>query len=249
MSRTPVFTVQKSRPAQIPRRRPTSPYRPDTRGASRRRAATVFFSPSVHQRINSPYRPCLPCRRRPPADGDNNCYAIPKRWLSLKLHIDRDPFERPLFSSRRVSDERKLEMRNLVQPPPFMHCELCRGELQFKSMERGHLGVDFEVQIFVCAKCGHEHSRELEHDRYAAHTVNAMPTGAVLPLNLSMKDKHPFSIKIEADPLNSQRSRWSICAGDHIVRRSPHSYATRREAEREASELMGRRIAAWQRDK
>ncbi len=48
-------------------------------------------------------------------------------------------------------------MRNLVQPPPSMHCELCDGELRFKRIEPDDPAFDMEVEIFVCAKCGHEH--------------------------------------------------------------------------------------------
>jgi hypothetical protein len=68
-------------------------------------------------------------------------------------------------------------MRNLVQPPPSMHCELCRGELRFKSSDQDDLTFDMEVQIFVCAKCGHEHSRRLIHDPYVAHTAGTTHPG------------------------------------------------------------------------
>ena len=51
---------------------------------------------------------------------------------------------------------------------------------------------------------------------------------------------HPFSIKIEADSLDGLRFRWTICEGDQILLRSPQSYATRREAEKEAAEALNR---------
>ena len=40
-------------------------------------------------------------------------------------------------------------MRNLVQPPPSMHCELCDGELRFKRIEPDDPAFDMEVEIFV----------------------------------------------------------------------------------------------------
>ena len=64
-------------------------------------------------------------------------------------------------------------MRNLVQPLPSMHCEHCAGELLFKRIERDDPAFDIEVQIFVCAKCGREHSRKLMHEPYTAHTARA----------------------------------------------------------------------------
>ena len=70
-------------------------------------------------------------------------------------------------------------MRNLVQPPPSMHCELCYGELRFKRIEPDDPVFDMEVEIFVCAKCGHAHSLPVFHDPYAAHTASNMPPGKV----------------------------------------------------------------------
>ena len=63
-------------------------------------------------------------------------------------------------------------MRNLVQLPPSTHCERCGGELLFfKQIETDDPVFDTEVEIFVCSKCGHVHSRPVIHDPYAAHTV------------------------------------------------------------------------------
>jgi hypothetical protein len=39
-------------------------------------------------------------------------------------------------------------MRNLVQPPPSVHCKLCDGELRFKLNEPDYPVLDMEVQIF-----------------------------------------------------------------------------------------------------
>ena len=62
-------------------------------------------------------------------------------------------------------------MRNLVQPPPSVHCEHCGGELLFKGVERYDQVLEIEVQVFVCAKCGREHSRKVIHDPYTTHKL------------------------------------------------------------------------------
>ena len=64
-------------------------------------------------------------------------------------------------------------MRNLVQPLLSMHCEHCDGELLFKRIDADDPAFDIEVQIFVCANCGREHSRKLMHEPYTAHTARA----------------------------------------------------------------------------
>jgi DNA-directed RNA polymerase subunit RPC12/RpoP len=63
-------------------------------------------------------------------------------------------------------------MRNLVQPLPSTHCEHCDGELLFKDIEPCDPALDIEVQTFVCAKCGREHSRRLIHERYSVHAAS-----------------------------------------------------------------------------
>jgi hypothetical protein len=70
-------------------------------------------------------------------------------------------------------------MRNLIQPPPSIHCERCDGELRFKRMEPDDPVFDTEVETFVCSKCGHVHSLPVIHDPYAAHTASGMPPGKV----------------------------------------------------------------------
>ena len=47
-----------------------------------------------------------------------------------------------------------------------------------------------------------------------------------------MVEKHPFTFRIEADLLQTSRYRWMVCEGSQIHVRSPHSYATRQEAEK-----------------
>ena len=70
-------------------------------------------------------------------------------------------------------------MRNLTQPPPSMRCQRCNGELRFKRIEPDDPVFDMEVEKFVCAKCGHEHSFQVIYDPYAAHTASNMPPGKV----------------------------------------------------------------------
>jgi hypothetical protein len=65
------------------------------------------------------------------------------------------------------------------------------------------------------------------------------------PHNIIMADVHPFTVKIEVDPLNTVRFRWMVCEGDQIHIRSPHSYATRREATIEADKVMSKFAANW----
>jgi hypothetical protein len=65
------------------------------------------------------------------------------------------------------------------------------------------------------------------------------------PHNAKMEEVHLFTVRIEADPLNKRRFRWTICEGNPIVIRSPYSYATRREANKEANEMLLRYVATW----
>jgi hypothetical protein len=68
-------------------------------------------------------------------------------------------------------------MRNLVEPPLCLHCELCHGELRFKRIEPDDPVFDTEVAIFVCVECGRAHPRRMIYDPYAAHTARSMPQG------------------------------------------------------------------------
>jgi len=70
-------------------------------------------------------------------------------------------------------------MRNLVQPPPSMHCDLCDGELRLKLIKPENSVLDMDAQIFVCAKCGHEYSYVVGHNHYSAHTARNMPPAKV----------------------------------------------------------------------
>jgi hypothetical protein len=55
-----------------------------------------------------------------------------------------------------------------------------------------------------------------------------------------MEEDHPFTVEIAIDPLNSVRFRWNVCQGPQIMMRSPHSYATRRQALNDGAEAMKR---------
>jgi hypothetical protein len=63
--------------------------------------------------------------------------------------------------------------------------------------------------------------------------VLATPTP--LPHNAIMVETHPYSFNVVTDPLRESRYRWTVCEGNQIHVRSPYSYATRREAEKEAA--------------
>ena len=56
---------------------------------------------------------------------------------------------------------------------------------------------------------------------------------------------HPFTFRIEPDPLRESRYRWTVCEGTQIHVRSTHSYATRGEAEKEAAKAVARREEHW----
>jgi hypothetical protein len=54
-----------------------------------------------------------------------------------------------------------------------------------------------------------------------------------------------FTVKIKPDPLVAGRFRWTVCEGDQIHLRSPHSYASRLEAEREADAALQKFAMEW----
>jgi uncharacterized CHY-type Zn-finger protein len=57
-------------------------------------------------------------------------------------------------------------MRNLVQPPPSLHCEHCHGELRLKTIETV-APLESDVEVFVCATCGHQQSYAVHHDYHS----------------------------------------------------------------------------------
>jgi len=71
-------------------------------------------------------------------------------------------------------------MYKLVEPPPSLHCDLCHGELRLKQIEPvGPLCFELDIEMFVCAECGHMQSHGVRHDPYAAHTASNMPSAKV----------------------------------------------------------------------
>jgi hypothetical protein len=70
-------------------------------------------------------------------------------------------------------------MRTLVQPPPSLRCILCDGELRLKQLVADGPSFEFDVEVFVCEKCGHEQSHRVSHDRYAAYAASNMSPAKV----------------------------------------------------------------------
>jgi hypothetical protein len=64
-------------------------------------------------------------------------------------------------------------------------------------------------------------------------------------MHLVTGEKHPFTFNVMADPLRELRYRWTVCEGIQIHVRSPNSYATRSEAEKEAAKAVSRRVERW----
>jgi hypothetical protein len=60
-----------------------------------------------------------------------------------------------------------------------------------------------------------------------------------------MVEAHPYTYRIEPDPLHEARYRWTVREGSQIHVRSPHSYATKEEAEKEAAKAVTRREDHW----
>ena len=58
-------------------------------------------------------------------------------------------------------------MRNLVQPPPSLHCDHCNGELRLKLIEPANPALALDAEVFVCPKCGHQQSHVVPHDHYS----------------------------------------------------------------------------------
>jgi hypothetical protein len=57
------------------------------------------------------------------------------------------------------------DMRPIVEPPPSIFCDHCRGELRLKQLiELVDLIRDMDQEIFVCVKCGREQSHLVKHD-------------------------------------------------------------------------------------
>jgi len=59
------------------------------------------------------------------------------------------------------------------------------------------------------------------------------------------EEAHPFTIRIDLDPLRERRYRWTISEGIRTHLRSPQSYATEREAKEDADKAMSRFVRHW----
>jgi hypothetical protein len=63
------------------------------------------------------------------------------------------------------------------------------------------------------------------------------------------EEAHPFTFRIEADPLRELRYRWTISEGFRIRLRSLQSYATRREAKEDADRAILKFVRHWRNNK
>jgi hypothetical protein len=61
-----------------------------------------------------------------------------------------------------------------------------------------------------------------------------------------MIDDHHFTVRVEPDLLRDGRYRWAFCESDQIRDRSALSFATKKEAQTDATKSLKKRIAAWQ---
>jgi hypothetical protein len=59
----------------------------------------------------------------------------------------------------------------------------------------------------------------------------------------------PFAFRVEADPQRRDRYLWAIGYGPQTYRRSPQSFATRREAKNDALKAMSKMEAHWRRER
>ena len=62
----------------------------------------------------------------------------------------------------------------------------------------------------------------------------------------AMREEHHFTVIVEPDLLRSGRYRWAFCQSGQVRDRSAVSFATRREAQADATKSLQKRIAAWQ---
>src|ERR1700722_1835569 len=60
-----------------------------------------------------------------------------------------------------------------------------------------------------------------------------------------MVEKYLYSFIVVMDPLRASRYRWTVCEDSQIHVRSPCSYATRLEAEKETARAVSWRVDHW----
>jgi hypothetical protein len=104
----------------------------------------------------------------------NNRFETPTQCVRMPTNrIDRDPFERPFSLTPNHVRRKEIAMRTLVPPPPSQRCDICRGELRLKAIEPVEpLFLEMDIEMFVCARCGHEQSHRVGRNHYAAHTAS-----------------------------------------------------------------------------
>jgi hypothetical protein len=66
-------------------------------------------------------------------------------------------------------------MRPMIEPPPSLHCTVCRGELRLKRVDLCKPASEFDTEILICIKCGHEHEYRVSHDPYVMHQGSPRP--------------------------------------------------------------------------
>ena len=64
-------------------------------------------------------------------------------------------------------------------------------------------------------------------------------------MNMNMAEPDRFTFQILPDLLAVRRFRWTVCEGEQIHLRSPHSYGTHREAEIEGGKAVVRFAKMW----
>jgi hypothetical protein len=67
-----------------------------------------------------------------------------------------------------------------------------------------------------------------------------LASSPTMPHNANMVDAPLIAIEIQIDPLNATRFRWAVREGSQMLLRSPQSYLTRGEAEKEATDARKR---------
>jgi hypothetical protein len=58
-------------------------------------------------------------------------------------------------------------MRFMVEPPPSSRC-MCGGDMRLKQVESADRALGKQKEIFVCAKCGHQHAYAVDPNPYVA---------------------------------------------------------------------------------
>lgn len=57
-------------------------------------------------------------------------------------------------------------MRPMTPLPPSARCHHCGGELRLKTIEDAGPGIDMDVEIVTCVRCGFEQEITIAHDQH-----------------------------------------------------------------------------------